>query len=41
MICDQLDGIVIPKVNSEAELEKIIIMIENLENKGIYTKQLD
>ncbi|HEU5120601.1 MAG TPA: CoA ester lyase, partial [Candidatus Nitrosocosmicus sp.] len=33
MICDQLDGIVIPKVNSETELEKIIIMIENLEKQ--------
>src|ERR671911_1195152 len=33
IICDQLDGIVIPKVNSETELEKIIIMIENLEKQ--------
>jgi citrate lyase subunit beta/citryl-CoA lyase len=33
MICDKLDGIVIPKVNSEIELEKIIIMIENLEKQ--------
>ena len=33
IICDQLDGIVIPKVNSETELEKIIVMIENLEKQ--------
>lgn len=33
MICDQLDGIVIPKVNSETELEKIIVIIENLEKQ--------
>ncbi|HET8857128.1 MAG TPA: CoA ester lyase [Nitrososphaeraceae archaeon] len=33
MICDQLDGIVIPKVNSETELEKINVIIENLEKQ--------
>lgn len=33
MICDQLDGIVIPKVNSERELEKINVIIENLEKQ--------
>ncbi len=33
IICNQLDGIVIPKVNSETELEKIIVMIENLEKQ--------
>jgi citrate lyase subunit beta/citryl-CoA lyase len=33
IICDQLDGIVIPKVNSETELEKIIVMIKNLEKQ--------
>jgi citrate lyase subunit beta/citryl-CoA lyase len=39
IICDQLDGIVIPKVNSENELEKIIVSIEKLEKqKNIGTK---
>lgn len=33
IICDQLDGIVIPKVSSETELEKVIVMIENLEKQ--------
>ena len=33
VICDQLDGIVIPKVNSEIELEKINVIIENLEKQ--------
>lgn len=33
MICQQLDGIVIPKVNSETELEKINVIIENLEKQ--------
>jgi citrate lyase subunit beta/citryl-CoA lyase len=33
MICDQLDGIVIPKVNSKTELEKINVIIENLEKQ--------
>jgi citrate lyase subunit beta/citryl-CoA lyase len=33
MICDQLDGIVIPKVNYETELEKINVIIENLEKQ--------
>ena len=33
VICDQLDGIVIPKVNSENELQKIIVIIENLEKQ--------
>ena len=33
LICNQLDGIVIPKVNSENELQKIIVLIENLEKQ--------
>jgi citrate lyase subunit beta/citryl-CoA lyase len=33
IICDQLDGIVIPKVNSVKELEQIIEMIESLEKQ--------
>jgi citrate lyase subunit beta/citryl-CoA lyase len=33
IICDQLDGIVIPKVNSDTELEKVIVVIENLEKQ--------
>ena len=33
IICDQLEGIVIPKVNSEIELEKINVIIENLEKQ--------
>jgi citrate lyase subunit beta/citryl-CoA lyase len=33
VICDQLDGIVIPKVNSEIELEKINVIIANLEKQ--------
>ena len=33
VICDQLDGIVIPKVNSDSELEKITEIIETLEKK--------
>ncbi len=33
VICDLLDGIVIPKVNSTSELEKIIKIIINLEKK--------
>ena len=40
IICDQLDGIVIPKVNSETELEKIIIMIENLEKQRNIHKKI-
>ena len=33
VICDRLDGIVIPKVNSDSELEKITEIIETLEKK--------
>jgi citrate lyase subunit beta/citryl-CoA lyase len=33
VICDHLDGIVIPKVNSDSELEKITEIIETLEKK--------
>jgi citrate lyase subunit beta / citryl-CoA lyase len=33
VICDRLDGIVIPKVNSTSELEKITKIILNLEKK--------
>ena len=33
IICENLDGIVIPKVNSESELKKITEIIENLEKK--------
>jgi citrate lyase subunit beta / citryl-CoA lyase len=33
IVCDQLDGIVIPKVNSEVELEKILSIIHNLEKQ--------
>jgi citrate lyase subunit beta/citryl-CoA lyase len=33
IICEELDGIVIPKVNSETELEKIIVTIEKLEKR--------
>lgn len=33
VICDKLDGIVIPKVNSTSELEKITKIILNLEKK--------
>jgi citrate lyase subunit beta/citryl-CoA lyase len=33
VICDKLDGIVIPKVNSDSELKKITEIIENLEKK--------
>lgn len=40
MICDQLDGIVIPKVNSETELEKINVIIENLEKQKKINKTI-
>lgn len=40
IICDQLDGIVIPKVNSETELEKIIMNIEKLEKQRNIQKRL-
>jgi len=33
VICNRLDGIVIPKVNSDSELEKITEIIETLEKK--------
>ncbi len=33
VICESLDGIVIPKVNSDSELEKITEIIETLEKK--------
>jgi len=33
VICERLDGIVIPKVNSDSELEKITEIIETLEKK--------
>ncbi len=33
IICESLDGIVIPKVNSDSELEKITEIIETLEKK--------
>ncbi len=33
VICENLDGIVIPKVNSDSELEKITEIIETLEKK--------
>jgi citrate lyase subunit beta / citryl-CoA lyase len=33
VICEKLDGIVIPKVNSDSELKKITEIIENLEKK--------
>ena len=33
VICERLDGIVIPKVNSVSELEKITEIITNLEKK--------
>ena len=40
IICDQLDGIVIPKVNSETELEKINVIIENLEKQKKINKTI-
>ena len=40
IICDQLDGIVIPKVNSETEFEKIIVVIENLEKQRNINKTI-
>ncbi|MGE3859224.1 MAG: CoA ester lyase [Nitrososphaeraceae archaeon] len=40
IISDQLDGIVIPKVNSETELEKIIVTIEKLEKQKNIQKKL-
>jgi len=40
IICDPLDGIVIPKVNSETELEKIIVTIEKLEKQKNIQKEL-
>src|SRR5688572_1678975 len=33
VICEKLDGIVIPKVNSDSELKKITEIIENLEKE--------
>ena len=40
VICDRLDGIVIPKVNSTSELEKITKIILNLEKKGPIEKTI-
>jgi citrate lyase subunit beta/citryl-CoA lyase len=40
IICNQLDGIVIPKVNSESELHKIILIIENLEKQKNINKTI-
>lgn len=40
VICDRLDGIVIPKVNSTSELEKITQIIVNLEKKRYIEKTI-
>ena len=40
VICDRLDGIVIPKVNSTSELEKITKIIVNLEKKRYIEKTI-
>jgi citrate lyase subunit beta / citryl-CoA lyase len=40
VICERLDGIVIPKVNSASELEKITEIIANLEKKRNIEKTL-
>jgi len=40
VICESLDGIVIPKVNSDSELEKITEIIANLEKKRNIEKTL-
>jgi len=40
IICSQLDGIVIPKVNSESELQKFIVIIEKLEKQRNLNKTI-
>jgi citrate lyase subunit beta / citryl-CoA lyase len=40
IICERLDGIVLPKVNSPSELEKITKIITNLEKKRNIEKKI-